>query len=320
MVLNRLNRWLYFSVSLALLTFTSCTFDNKETTDYLIIIDNKDLSNTDRDFNEKITLNVDKDKCQDFKLPSLKSNLVIVKNDDSIAVIPIYQYNFFERIAGSRPTTARYSREINKRLGEKPLFNSQKDTIQKLIIHSDYYALTGAGIHPYLETGKTKSFASSSVADFYKSLCSLQDQEFIILDFTSNIPEERFNVGDAKVETYNTMRRFYENMEILYENISNSQAKTESIELIKKLFASPDSYIEIRNNNGPVERYTVQEFLSRITSNNRYQYEDVSMFMRNFRFLKEFEETNSGDIPNNYPAEITYDQIFKGVSNGKIKY
>jgi len=297
-----------------ILIFANC--GPEPTRDYIFILNYEQLINMDPDIHKILELNY---TCPSYYLPSSSSKLIIIKND-SLQIVPIYQLNWFERMAGSRPTKEKYFREINRRLTNSYTNTYKLDTIRSILSAERYICYANSMLQNYFNKDKVIVLSELTSVNTFREICAIKDDLPLAIDLINNIPVEEFNVGKAKVETYNTMRRFYENMEILYENINNSEAKTDAIELIKKLFASPDSYIEIRNNNGPVERYTVQEFLSRITSNNRYQYDDVSMFMRNFRFLKEFEETNSGDIPDNYPAEITYDQIFKGVSNGKIKY
>jgi len=323
--------------TILLFTILSSCISKQKQENYIIAIDEKLLTDSFPLIESMI-----KFKCSDcpggmgqeykrFIVPSKNSKLFIYNDSSRIGKFyDIYNYNVFETFAGSTPSPLRYFKNINKLLN-KGLINIPGksfliDSLLKAIkTDSSYVVFTNAINSTAFTKSTTGSLNQITESLFQYATRNLAKDNnydpsvFVYIESGLTIlpPVTDFN---PKKEIYQSMRLFYERLEVLYKNEFSLTEKEAKKNLIKDSFR-PGAIIEIQNNDEKdPTKYTIDKFLDRITSDKRFQYDDVSFFMDKFSFFLEPEPKTDSDIPGTLKGSASYDQHFKGSNKGVVVY
>ncbi len=319
-------------LSLLFVLQTACITKSKQT-DYMFIIDEKLLSDS-----MPLVKRITQFKCENcpvemrseyqrLHVPSKTSKFFIYNDSTKTGkIVDIYKYNWIENIASSSPNPLRYFNNLNR------AFKTGLENIPGPFFKLDSLLTT---IDSSRRVFSNFEYSNSSHSVFIGSLNKIADSLFriaitmepkkgelnqpIIIYLKSGFihPGPEFN---PKKEIYQTMRLFYERLSLLYENDISSSEKEAKKDLIKKSFR-PGAIFEIQNKDETKPtHYTIDQFLDRITSDKKFQYEDVSFFMDKFSFFKEPEPVSDSEIPGKLEGIANYNQHFSAANNGIIVY
>lgn len=321
--------YVFILISVSILSWLGCS--PKEVATYNFLVEESFLKDSFDVFMSSLRFQVDNNQLisrkesQNWIIPDKNSQIIIIPDSGSIAIgrqINIYNYGFFENLAGSAETPERYFKHIDK-LGKdfrswagKPI---NLDSLFSTFDRSQTIFLTNKDLDEYNISLKplNNKMLSDSLSRYSKGYTDRSENKLLIYLGKSidNHPDPNYGMM-----AYQTMRQFYERLRNVYEASYSSSDKEQLVSYIVDSF-EPGATIEIQNKGDKNSTiYKIDEFLDRIMSEKRYVYDDVDLFMRNFSFLLQERYNTGAELPGKLEGEASFDQYFTAYRQGKVVY